>query len=145
MEPSPGASDGGGHIGDQDGQVELFDVDLELAGLDLRQVEDLVDQVQQMRSGPGNAPQRLDEVVLAGIGGVLDQHFGNADDGVQRRAQLMAHVGEELALGQIGFFGLLLTAFEFGDVGIDGNGAVVVGPAFADPEPQPVVALLEMG
>ena len=30
------------------------------------------------------------------------QHLAVADDGVQRRAQLVAHVGEELALGAVG-------------------------------------------
>ena len=30
--------------------------------------------------------------------GILPQHLADADDGVERRAQLMAHVGEELRL-----------------------------------------------
>jgi hypothetical protein len=29
---------------------------------------------------------------------ILAQHFGDADDGVERRAQLVAHIGEELDL-----------------------------------------------
>jgi len=29
---------------------------------------------------------------------LLDQHFRKADDGIQRRAQLMRHVGQELKI-----------------------------------------------
>ena len=36
----------------------------------------------------------------------LLQHFGEADDGVERRAQFVAHGGEEAALGGIGALGL---------------------------------------
>ena len=34
-------------------------------------------------------------------------HFGKAHDGVQRRAQLVAHIGQEGRLGAIGIFGLV--------------------------------------
>ncbi len=98
-----------------------------------------------MRAGPADALQRLHEVFPANVPGVLDQHLGDADHGVQRGAQLMAHVGQELAFGPVGFLGLLLSAFQLGDVGVDGHGAAVVGLAFADPEPVSVVALLKMG
>ena len=40
------------------------------------------------------------------------EHLGEADDGVERRAQLVAHGGEEAALGGIGALGLLARAFE---------------------------------
>ena len=33
---------------------------------------------------------------------VLAQHLADADDGIERRAQLMAHAREELALGTVG-------------------------------------------
>ena len=39
--------------------------------------------------------------------GLLLEHLAVADDGVQRRAQLVAHVGQELALGPAGFQGLV--------------------------------------
>ena len=35
------------------------------------------------------------------------QHFGEADDGVERRAQLVRHVGEELRLVPVGGLDLL--------------------------------------
>ena len=40
------------------------------------------------------------------------RQFGHADDGVHRRANLVAHVGEKLALGFRGFFGALLGDLE---------------------------------
>ena len=39
--------------------------------------------------------------------GILPQRLGNADDGVERRAQLVSHVGEELRLVLAGDFELL--------------------------------------
>ena len=47
-------------------------------------------------------------LVLAEVVRLLLQHLAVADDRVQRRAQLMAHVGEELALGTIGRLGRIL-------------------------------------
>ena len=44
--------------------------------------------------------------------------LGEADDGVERRAQLVAHVGEELGLGAVGALGLrLLLEVALGEVG----------------------------
>ena len=41
------------------------------------------------------------------------EQLGHADDAVHRRADLVAHVGEELALGLVGVFGGLLGALHF--------------------------------
>jgi len=47
-------------------------------------------------------------VLLVGQGAEhpLEQHLGEADDGVEGRAQLMGHVGEELGLVAAGGFEL---------------------------------------
>ena len=91
-------------------QVERAGVEVELARLDLREVEDVVDHRQQ-RVG-----RRCDDLqVLALLGrelGVQDQ-LGHADDAVHRGADLVAHVGEELALGPAGRLGGLLGAAQF--------------------------------
>ena len=50
------------------------------------------------RAAPQHAVERLDLVLALEIAGVLQQHLGDADDRVERRAQLVAHVGEELRL-----------------------------------------------
>ena len=65
-------------------------------GLDLGEVENVVDQREQMPARAEHAIERL-EVLLERLG-ILPQHLGDADDGVERRAQLVAHVGEELRL-----------------------------------------------
>ena len=78
---------------------EVGRVQLQLAGLDLGEVEDVVDDGQQ---GLG---RRLDHVqvlpLVLGQRRVEDQ-VGHAEDAVHGRADLMAHVGQELALGPVG-------------------------------------------
>ena len=53
--------------------------------------------------------------VSGGAEELVSENFGEADDGVQRRPQLVAHMSEEVALGEIGAFGGFpcLAEFEF--------------------------------
>ena len=51
---------------------------------------------EQVPARAEHAVERLD-VLLQRLR-ILPQHLGDADDGVERRAQLVAHVGEELRL-----------------------------------------------
>ena len=82
-------------------QVEIQLLNGEPAGLDFRQIENVIDQSQKRVS------RRLDchQVVP-----LLVREFGaqgqlsHADDPVHGRAYLMAHVGQKLGLGQIGLF-----------------------------------------
>ena len=46
---------------------------------------------------------------------VLPQHLAVAEDGVERRAQLVAHVGQELALGEVGRLGRRPRVYGVGD------------------------------
>ena len=78
---------------------------LEIARFHLRHVEDAVDDRQQMQAGI------VDELgVFPALGRtqhqslLLRDHLGEADDGIERRAQLVAHGGEETRLGGIGRF-----------------------------------------
>src|SRR3984893_18534438 len=71
---------------------------LHAPGLDLGEVEDVVDQGKQVPARTQYAIERF-EVLIEALR-ILAQHLGNADDGVERRAQLVAHVGEELRLGE---------------------------------------------
>ena len=84
----------------------LSRIEADAAGFDLRHVEDVVDDVEQV------LPALVDvaAVFLVLVGAERPEHpgfhdLGEADDGVERRAQLMAHVGEEFGLGLVGFFG----------------------------------------
>ena len=88
--------DGLDDLVDQRRQSETPQIELHPPGLDLGEVEDVVDQREQVAAGAEHAVERL-EVLLERLG-VLPQHLGDADDGVERRAQLVAHVGQELRL-----------------------------------------------
>ena len=85
-----------GDILDQRRQRERFEVKLHAPRLDLRQIEDVVDQCKQVPPCAEHPIERLD--VLFHRLGVLPQHLGDADDGVERGTQFVAHAGEELRL-----------------------------------------------
>jgi hypothetical protein len=73
---------------------ELLALDRDRAGFDLRQVEDVADQVQQVGAG---AVDRLGELDLA-LGeralGVLGELLAEDEDAVEGGPQLVRHVGE---------------------------------------------------
>ncbi len=78
-------------------QRQLLAGDVELAGLDVGQVEHIVDEGEQV------APRAQDaaEIRLVPFVEVLLEHLAVAEDGVQRRAELVAHRGEEGGLGAV--------------------------------------------
>ena len=87
-------------------EPDLLEVETDAAGLDLRHVEDVVDDVEQVLAA------LVDVLAVVAILVAADraEHFrlhdlGEADDGVERRAQLVAHIGEEARLRLVGFFG----------------------------------------
>ena len=96
---------------------EVLGADLHLAALDLGQVEDVVDHRQE------HLARRLD---VAGVPAVplvelvgAGEDLGEADDRVERRAQLVAHGRQEVALepvhleeGQVGLGQLVDLAVE---------------------------------
>ncbi|CAB3713649.1 hypothetical protein LMG26845_05917 [Achromobacter insuavis] len=69
-----------------------------LAGLDLGQVEDVVDQRQQVAARFVDGLRVLDLVRAQVARLVLGQQLGQDQRRIQRGAQLVAHVGQELAL-----------------------------------------------
>src|SRR5919106_816305 len=94
--------DDGGDVPDERGDVEGLEVELHLAGLDLGQVEHGVDQLEQVLAGCIDLLEVVGELLGAEVGGVLLEHLAVADDGVERRAQLVGHVGQELGLVPVG-------------------------------------------
>src|SRR5215813_2372056 len=79
-------------------QIHRFRAKLELAGLDLREVEHLVDQAEKMGPRTVNPAQWLPRFFRAEACCIGDHHLSQSDDGIERRAQLMAHAGDELRL-----------------------------------------------
>src|SRR5262249_46820910 len=67
-------------------------------GLNLRQIEHVIDQSEQVLA-VGLKPLEYAEHFLGWLAvSAVSHQFGIAEDGVERRAQLMAHIGEELRL-----------------------------------------------
>ena len=98
------------HRGLDDGaDIEPILAELDLAGLDPGDIEDIVDKPQEVRAAVVNVANIFAVFGVAeGAVNLLLHDFGESDDGVERRAQLVAHGGQELGLGAIGEFGLLL-------------------------------------
>ena len=76
------------------------------AGLDAGQIEYFIDEIEQMVSGSVNVGdifaicrvlQRSEQFVF--------HNLGKSQDRIQRRAQFVAHGGQEPGLGEIGFLG----------------------------------------
>ena len=102
------------HLFNQRLNVYRLDEDIHLSGFDLRQVENVVDQSQQVAAGTFDLLQIVDRLFVALVDGVLLQDFAVADDRIQRRAQLMRHVGEEARFGPVGFVGSIARRGELG-------------------------------
>ena len=90
---------------DQRPHIHLLDEHVHLAGFDFGQIEDVVDQAQQVAAGAFDLLEVLDRLGVALVLGVLPQNLAVADDRVERRPQLVAHVGEEARLGPVGLLG----------------------------------------
>ena len=60
-------------------------VELELSGLDLRQVEHLVNEAKKVSTSAVHALQRLLRLFCAEARSIFDHHFGQSDDGVEWR------------------------------------------------------------
>ncbi len=83
---------------DQLGKIHVFPEDLHAPGLDLREIEHVVDQPQQVGAGAVD-PRHVFAHVR---GGLLHQQLRVAEDGVERRAQFVAHVRQEGGLCFVG-------------------------------------------
>ena len=77
-------------------RIERLQIELQLAGLDLREVENVVDDRQQPVAARAD---HLDPLTLRARQRRIQQQRGHADHAVHRRADLVAHAGEKRALG----------------------------------------------
>ena len=112
-------------------KIEIQRLQLEPAGLDLGEVEDVVDDGQQGLAGLVDGGHI---VGLLGIQRRLAQQLGHAQHAVHRGADLVAHGGEEFRLGAGGGLGLLLGLEQglldqllLGDVGHDQGEVLLIG------------------
>ena len=87
--------DGVDDIVDQSRNRKTFEDKVHFPGLDLGQIENVVDQRQKMAGCTLDTFERLDLILAVEFARILLQHLGYADDGIERRAQFVRHVGEE--------------------------------------------------
>ena len=99
------------HHVEQVGEEHILGVDRNRAGLDLRQVENVADQIEQVGAGGMDGAGEFDllggQVALRVVGQLLAEN----EDRIERRAQFVRHVGQEFRLvfrGQRQFGRLLL-------------------------------------
>ena len=93
-----------GQFLDEIGQAEGGSLHDQLPGFDLRQVQHVVDHDEQRLAGQADLGEKIG---LLEIQRRLPEQVRQADDRIHRRADLVAHVGEELALGIVRLFRLV--------------------------------------
>src|SRR5213593_2355298 len=77
-------------------EIERPELQLHPSRLDLGEVEDVVDQREQVAPGAQDDPHVLSLFLVQFAEHAVVQHFREADDRVEGRAELVRHVGEEL-------------------------------------------------
>ena len=95
------------HVGQflqQAAQAEGGAFDDQLTRLDLREIQHVVEHDQQRLAGELDFRQQARLLLIQRR---LPEEVGQADHRVHRRSDLVAHVGEKLALGTVRLFGLV--------------------------------------
>src|SRR5690606_14707001 len=77
-------------------------IELELAGLDSREIEDVVDDLEEIQAVAAN---RIEALQIVRVVQLAAQDLRVAEDRRHRRAYLMAHVREKITLCAVGRFG----------------------------------------
>jgi hypothetical protein len=85
-----------GDVPDQLLEIEILALELQLARFELREVEHVVEQREQPARGSLHG---LRELALVGVELGAEQQLRHTEHAVHRRADLVAHVREELGLG----------------------------------------------
>ena len=93
-----------GDIADQLFNRKLFQAQFHFLGLDLGQVEDVIDQAEQVAGRVVDPRQVFGLLAPPFRPGFVQEHFAETDDGRERRAQFVAHARQKLALGLRGDF-----------------------------------------
>ena len=85
-------------------------LDFELSRLDLGKIENVGEDIQQMVAVAFDRLDRLDVFGSGCIAEIVEKDIGKSEDRGHRRANLVAHIGEEFALGAVGGLGGLFGA-----------------------------------
>src|SRR6185369_3635936 len=85
----------GRHLGDHIMELEFFPINLDQPGFNLRYVDDIVDQGEQVFSGPENDGEILFLFFIQRSDPLVEDDAGKSDDRVEGGPELMTHGGEE--------------------------------------------------
>src|SRR6185312_294144 len=110
----------------QIGELDLLALHGDRARLDLGEIQDVADEIQKVGAGGVYGPREFDLALAQVLVRVVGQLLAEDQDAVERRAQLVRHVGQELGLvargrrelrrlfldGAAGVFDLLVLAFD---------------------------------
>ena len=112
------------------GHRDVGELQFHPPGLDLRQVQDVVDQRQQVSSGIEDVLDVTGLLLVQVPEHLLVQDLREPDDGVERGSQLVRHVGEEFGLVPADGFELAVHPTELVvhpvDVGAEGTELVAI-------------------
>ncbi len=100
------------HVLDHVGQYEIQRFELHLAGFDLREIQQVVDHRQQ---AVGRPVYDRGHAALLAVEVRLQQQFGHCRHAVHRRADLVAHHGQEVGFGAAAGLGLQAGRGQFVD------------------------------
>ncbi len=99
---------GGLDFADQSRDLDPLRIGVHAPGLDLGKVEDIVDEAQEVAGIGLDLAEIAQQARFAKILDLLLHHLAVSDDGGERGAELVAHIGQEGALGAVGRLGRLL-------------------------------------
>ena len=85
------------HFWQRFGDTEAFASKFKQSRFDLRQIQDVIDKLQQVSSTVSHVSYKTFLLVCEMVRCFLGQKIRKADDCIQRRPKLMAHAREELA------------------------------------------------
>ena len=85
----------------------------QMTSLDLRQIEDIVDQRKQVLTAVMNRFDKVFSFRFVTIVGPSPQKLCKSKNSVQRRADLMTHISKPFTLRRVGSFSRITCFFEF--------------------------------
>ena len=97
-------------FGDQSRDLDPFRIGVHSPGFDLGEIENIVDEAQEVAGVGFDLAEIPQQARFAKVLDLLLHHLAVADDGGERGPELMAHIGQEGALGPVGGFGRVLGA-----------------------------------
>src|SRR5690606_15037608 len=92
---------------DEVAKVYVLKMERHLAGLDLGNIQDVIDHGQKVLAGGADLLKVRNLLPATVKLRVLQQDFRIAENRIERRAQLMAHLGKEFRFGTVGSLSLV--------------------------------------